>query len=277
MEYTIDRTNYRRASLYRNEPKDENKFIYKVIKGLIYQMIVGVAIVIVICLLKIFNVSIVTNFIYKELEKDYSVASLLEMGQNKIGELIDNSKKNNSAEPSNVIEEPTASDDSNNILYISTTIPNEPEPVYETAVEGVNQLKQDAEYIKENYKFDYPLRGEITSPFGVRLSTNPIVTSYHSGIDIAAETGTKIKAALSGKVIKADYEGAYGKHIMIEHDDLIVLYAHCSTLKVKKGQVVKQGDIIGEVGSTGLSTGPHLHFEIRYDGRIVNPADILKF
>jgi murein DD-endopeptidase MepM/ murein hydrolase activator NlpD len=282
MEYTMDRANYRRASLYKNEQKEPNKLIYKLIKTFIYQMMVGVSIVIVICLMKIMNFTTAVNFIQRELEKDVSLSLLFEMGQNKFSELINLEKENSVGK--DVITNDTINDisnDSENILCISTTIPNEPEPepepVYETAVEGVNQLKQDSEYIKENYKFDYPLKGEITSRFGVRESTNPIVTPYHSGIDIAADTGTKIKAALSGKVIKASYEGAYGKHVVIQHDDLTITYAHCSSLKVKEGQNVKQGDIIGLVGSTGLSTGPHLHFEIRLDGRIVNPDDILKF
>ncbi|MBQ9267796.1 MAG: M23 family metallopeptidase [Clostridia bacterium] len=166
-------------------------------------------------------------------------------------------------------------EDTEPILSIHTDVSTE--PVYEEAVEGVNQMSEDAHFIKENYQLIYPIQGTVTSRFGVRVSDNPIVTAYHSGIDLAADTGTKIGAALSGKVITATTSEAYGKYIMIQTDDVVTLYAHCSKLNVKEGQEVKQGAIIGEVGSTGWATGPHLHFEIRLNGRLVNPADILDF
>lgn len=118
---------------------------------------------------------------------------------------------------------------------------------------------------------------DITSPFGWR--THPIlkVRKYHTGIDIAANTGADILAAADGQVIFSGYYGGYGYAVIIDHGDGIsTLYAHCSALLVKEGDTVKRGQVIAKVGSTGLSTGPHLHFEVRKNGEPVDPMDWLK-
>lgn len=146
---------------------------------------------------------------------------------------------------------------------------------YEVAVEGMNQMLEDALQIKENYSMTIPVIGTITSEFGVRNSSNPIVSSYHSGLDIAANTGTQILAALEGEVLEAAKDTYYGNYLKIQKDDLIMIYAHCSKLLVKVGDKVKKGELIAYVGNTGNSTGPHLHFELRYQNRLVNPRDIL--
>ena len=147
--------------------------------------------------------------------------------------------------------------------------------IYETAVEGVNQLSDDAEKIKEKYKLITPVKGTITSHFGCRDTNNPIVSSYHVGLDIAANTGSTIVASHDGEVLEAGTIGTYGKCIMIKQDELITVYAHCSKINVKKGETIKQGEKIGEVGMTGNATGPHVHFEVRYNERYVNPEDII--
>ena len=118
-----------------------------------------------------------------------------------------------------------------------------------------------------------PLSGKITSRFGGRES---IRSSGHTGLDIAAPKGTKIKAAASGTVIFAGYSGAYGNVVKISHGSGIkTYYAHCSKLYVKKGQKVSAGDIIAAVGSTGRSTGNHLHFEVVKNGTSLNPQNYL--
>lgn len=113
----------------------------------------------------------------------------------------------------------------------------------------------------------------ITSPFGNRM--HPILKKYklHTGIDIGASKGTDILAANDGKVIKAAYNaGGYGYYVMIDHGGgIVTLYAHSSKLLVSVGDVVKRGDVIAKVGSTGQSTGPHLHFEVRINGEYVDP------
>ena len=135
----------------------------------------------------------------------------------------------------------------------------------------------DAEIIKSNYSIIKPLTGTITSRFGNRNPTTPTVPKYHTGIDIAANTGTKFIAAMSGTVVQVSSEGDYGNHIKIQLDDVATLYAHCSKIYVNEGDAISQGQEIGEVGETGNATGPHLHFEIRKSERYVNPDDILDF
>jgi murein DD-endopeptidase MepM/ murein hydrolase activator NlpD len=116
-----------------------------------------------------------------------------------------------------------------------------------------------------------PSRGSISSDFGMRWGR------MHKGIDIAANLGATINAALDGTVSYADWQDGYGKVIKIDHGRGIEsTYAHCSSITVKKGEVVKQGEKIGEVGSTGNSTGPHLHFEVRENGEPKNPQKYMK-
>lgn len=122
----------------------------------------------------------------------------------------------------------------------------------------------------------WPLHGEITSPFGYR--THPIFGTriYHSGIDIAADTGDPVRAADSGVIESAGWLGGYGYAVIINHGNgLATLYGHNSELLVSEGQRVAKGQVISRAGSTGWSTGPHLHFEVRQDGSPVNPLNFL--
>lgn len=122
----------------------------------------------------------------------------------------------------------------------------------------------------------WPTSGPITSPFGWR--THPIfgTSRYHSGIDIGADYGDSVVAADGGVVIYADWMGGYGKAVIIDHGGGIsTLYAHNSELVVAEGQRVAKGQLISRVGSTGYSTGPHLHFEVREGGSPVNPMGYL--
>lgn len=122
-----------------------------------------------------------------------------------------------------------------------------------------------------------PVHGTITSYFGNR--TNPISGAYtsHTGIDIAADSGTEIKAAYDGVVKSADSDDRAGNYVKLEHSDgSETLYCHCSKLLVSDGDRVKAGDSVGLVGSTGWSTGPHLHFEIHRDGERIDPLSVLE-
>ncbi|MCP4964779.1 MAG: M23 family metallopeptidase [bacterium] len=121
-----------------------------------------------------------------------------------------------------------------------------------------------------------PVPGAITSGFGLRV--HPILgySRMHSGVDMRAGHGQEIKAGASGRVILAATYGGYGNTVIIDHGGgMTTLYAHQSSFNVSYGSQVGAGDIIGYVGSTGLSTGPHLHFEVRLFGSPVNPADYL--
>lgn len=123
-----------------------------------------------------------------------------------------------------------------------------------------------------------PLSGTITSNYGARDQIFEGVTSYHTGIDIATKKGVEIKSSTEGKVVKVqENDKYYGNNVLIETNGVRFKYAHMDSIKVKLNDQVKQGDIVGYVGSTGMSTGPHLHFEISIDSRTVDPAKLIKF
>ena len=140
----------------------------------------------------------------------------------------------------------------------------------------LTQMEIDANNIKQNYSFILPLKGTISSRFGAREATE-IVSANHAGIDIAVNEGTVFVAAMEGKVTFVSSQSGYGNHVYIEKDDVTTVYAHCKTIYVKEGDMLSQGQQIGEVGQTGNATGPHLHFEVRKENRVVNPEYILSF
>ena len=142
----------------------------------------------------------------------------------------------------------------------------------ETTVEGD---KDDISYIKSNVSFIKPLQGKVTSKFGNRTPTETI-SSNHEGTDIASEEGTYIVASMEGNAEVVSEEGEYGKHVIIKNGEISTLYAHCSEILIKEGERIDQGKAIAKVGSTGKSTGPHLHFEIRKNNVPVDPEKILE-
>lgn len=121
-----------------------------------------------------------------------------------------------------------------------------------------------------------PVSGEVTSEFGERVHPITSEDKFHAGIDIAADSGTPIYSAFDGTVIVAEYDEWNGNFMKIMHDgDIMTVYCHCQKLNVSKGDTVKAGDVIGYVGSTGSSTGPHLHFELRIGNVSYNPETAL--
>ena len=140
----------------------------------------------------------------------------------------------------------------------------------------LTQEEQDIANIKATTTFIKPIEGTISSRYGQREPTTITVPKNHTGVDIAANMGTKIKSATSGEVVLASEEGDYGKHLKIQIGEVSIIYAHCNSLYVKQGDKIEQGQEIAEVGSTGNSTGPHLHFEIRISERTINPEKILE-
>lgn len=133
------------------------------------------------------------------------------------------------------------------------------------------------ENIEISFEMNEPLDDyEITSRFGYRVSPVSGETGIHTGLDMAAAYGTPIMAAADGTVVDAAYDNSYGYYVKILHkDNTVSIYAHCSSLCSDAGDEVKQGEKIAEVGSTGASTGNHLHFEVRKDNIRINPEYIL--
>ena len=144
----------------------------------------------------------------------------------------------------------------------------------------IYKTTKNSDVIVSGGGFILPVRGRVTSPFGWR--THPIFKSriFHTGIDYAVPTGTPIKASNSGKVIYSGWYGGYGKVVILDHGNYngsptTTLYAHMSKTKVSVGESVSQGQVIGLSGSTGYSTGPHCHFEVRINGKPQNPNKFL--
>ena len=115
---------------------------------------------------------------------------------------------------------------------------------------------------------------QTASGYGTRIDPIYKTKKFHAGMDFSANTGTPVYTTGNGTVVSAKWEGLYGNCITIDHGfGYVTLYAHLSKIRVKKGQKVTRGEIIGDVGSTGKSTGPHLHYEVHVNGQIVNPVN----
>ncbi len=125
--------------------------------------------------------------------------------------------------------------------------------------------------------YRWPVMGRINSPFGWRRHPITRRRDFHTGIDIKASRGVSVKSARDGKVVYAGWMGGYGKVAVVDHGNgESTFYAHCSQLFVSQGKSVRQGDVVGSVGTTGRSTGPHLHFEVRKGNSPVNPLQFLR-
>jgi murein DD-endopeptidase MepM/ murein hydrolase activator NlpD len=120
-----------------------------------------------------------------------------------------------------------------------------------------------------------PVAGPITSGFGPRMHPILRFTRMHNGIDYGAGWGAPIVAAANGQVVRAGWAGGYGRQVRIAHaDGLVTSYSHMSRIVADEGEMVRRGELIGYVGSSGLSTGPHLHYEVLRDGTPVNPLGV---
>jgi len=147
----------------------------------------------------------------------------------------------------------------------------------DSLIKSLSQKSKKTKYIGGNMQWPVPGHTNVVSGYGNRL--HPILKFYkmHTGIDIDANKGDTIVAANKGTVILAGYQSGYGNTVVIDHGvGITTLYAHCSKLLVKVGDEVQAGQKIALVGSTGLATGPHLHFEVRKDGKTVNPLEPIK-
>ena len=195
-------------------------------------------------------------------------------------ELVNEIKEENDSEEIDlsIVEKYTQNDEEANTSDLEVAKEKVQETV-KTAIQEIEQQKEEEERWNalpsiHGIKLAVtPIEGTITSRYGV---SSRIRKSTHTGLDISAVTGTDIKVVADGTVISAGYSGSYGYLVKVDHGNGVeTWYAHTSKMYVKKGDTVKAGDVIAAVGSTGNSTGPHLHLEIRIDGKTVNPQKYL--
>lgn len=197
---------------------------------------------------------------------------------------IDSNKTNNTNIDSTT-EKALTDNNPENILENETEFVPFDEPSLNATVEatgGVDIKIASSDEIPENVSLNsYTLtkkminpviNGKTTSEFGARIHPISNELTFHAGIDIAADLETPIYAAFDGKVAVADYDKWNGNYMKIKHENgLMTVYCHCESLNVKKGENIRAGEVIGYVGSTGSSTGPHLHFELRIDNVSFDP------
>ncbi|QUH18729.1 murein hydrolase activator EnvC family protein [Alkaliphilus sp. B6464] len=141
----------------------------------------------------------------------------------------------------------------------------------------IRSLQSNGAYVGGQLQWPVPGYSTVSSPFGNRIHPILKTKKFHSGIDIPAPSGRDVVAAGDGKVVSSGNLGSYGKAVIIDHGGgIMTLYAHNSKLLVQNGQAVKKGQKIALIGSTGLSTGPHLHFEVRKDGQYTDPIPYVR-
>lgn len=277
--------------------KQKNKKDIKLFKKMIMQIVICLTIYSVFYLISNNNYVFSEDFTNKAreiLSQDIDFASIYSFVSNKANEFFkeQNTEENKENENMQQTEEQKNEENIQNndeniggaeelltnqeqIEENNATDPTVTDEVNTEETSDLTQMEQDANYIKSTISFIKPVNGTISSIYGERNPTTPTVPKNHTGTDIAAEIGTKIVSVTDGTVILASSQGDYGNHLKIQINDVIIVYAHCNKLYVKEGDVIKQGQEIAEVGNTGNTTGPHLHFEVRYQNRYVDPQMIL--
>ena len=257
----------------------EDKKDIKLLKKMIIQILVCVSIYLVIYTIQNSEYVFSKDFINKVnevLSYDTNFVEIYNNIKNGLQNIFQKNIENTSEEgkKENVIDQTAIGGAEGDTVVNEETVENTENA--EEKPEELTQAEQDIINIKNTTSFIKPVEGVITSPFGQRDTATGTVPKNHTGTDIAANLGTKIKSATDGEVVLASEEGDYGKHLKIQIGEVSIIYAHCNQLYVEQGQTVKQGQEIAEVGSTGNSTGPHLHFEIRYQERVIDPQKILE-
>lgn len=270
--------------------KTKETFKDKIIFNLAVQGITTIAIIVFVILIKVMNITIVlegetTKKIIEEFNKNYEIDKIISKAK-EIGiqayyyvEALMPEKLKHFIVNTNIKEVEIYEESSNNksenkevIVYEELGVGSSVEEKYITAISSVSVESNIVDKIKATgIKFVKPTSGTITSNFGAREVIFTDIDSYHTGVDIANKKGTKVVSSIEGKVTVASNNKYNGNYVVVENGDIRTIYCHLNKISVKKGAKVKAGTKIGEMGSTGYSTGPHLHFEIEYKGEKINP------
>lgn len=262
-----------------------NKRDYKLMKKMIFQIITCFIIYLIYYLCQNSTYIFSEEFLNKtkevlsyniDVDKAYEWAKEIFERNIKVppNDTVENIEENTVVEDVKNAAEDTNTEESDfpEVVNTEETLSATEDAVEETS--SISQMELDVNEIKSKVEMRKPLIGTVTSRFGARESSE-IVSSYHQGIDIAANLGTKIACAMEGDVTLVSSEGGYGKQIRIANGDILTIYGHCNEIYVKEGEHINLGQEIGEVGETGNATGPHLHFEVRFEERLVDPENIL--
>ena len=262
----------------KKSEKKEKKDI-KLLKKIVIQLIICTCIYLVIYTIQnnkyIFSEDFI-NKVNEIISQDIDFAKLYRDTKNYIMSLFNKqeSQEDNQEQNTNTVEKNL----NNNGIGGAVEETKQPEETNQETQKNQNlsQEEQDILNVKNTTSFIKPVDGTISSIYGFRDTATGSVPKNHTGTDIASTTGTKIKSATNGQVVLVSEEGDYGKHLKIQIGEVSIIYAHCNNIYVKEGDLITQGQEIAEVGSTGNSTGPHLHFEIRISERTVDPQKILE-
>jgi len=149
-----------------------------------------------------------------------------------------------------------------------------PEPKYDGSYLVVQSFEELAkQYFARVLSLLKPARGAVSSGYGIRFHPLKGMQKMHNGIDIACPLGTAVRAVQDGRVRSSGWKGGYGKQVFLSHEGLISgsRYAHLSRILVQKGSFVQEGQVIAYSGDTGFVTGPHLHFELHQEGKLIDP------
>lgn len=260
------------AKVTVNDKKD-----IKLLKKMIIQVLVCIAIYLLIYMIQNNEYIFSNDFIHRAneiLSQDTNFLELYENIKNQIMNFITKKSEDEvNKEAIGGAEEVVAEQQEDNNTNTQEEITN---AIVDENTQNLSQAELDIINVKNTTTFIKPIEGVISSKYGQRDTATGRVPKNHTGTDIAANLGTKIIAATDGEVVLASSEGDYGNHLKIQIGEVSIIYAHCNSLYVKQGDKVVQGQEIAEVGSTGNSTGPHLHFEIRLNEQTIDPQKILE-
>ena len=212
----------------------------------------------------IVNYTTTYNDIYNSIANyiNKSLGFNIPLKKNNINNTLQENVENNNSESKVILPVESTDKTDENVVEVSSSYDN---------------MKIMADELKQKYNFDLPTKGVVSCAFGNRNSSNKNISSFHLGIDVANDIGTEILAACEGIVEDVSYNNTYGNYIKIVRDDVLMVYAHCSKIFVSKGDKVKLGQKIALMGDTGNVTGPHLHFEVRKNGLVINPEYLINF
>ena len=245
-------------TINRNKNKHEKKDI-KLLKKMVIQIIICILIAVPIYVIQNHSYPFsddCINKIKEVLSYDTNFVELYNIGKNKIRDIYKSIFKTKETKNQESNQEQKASEHQEQTKEQNENVQNGIGGATEEKAENaeLSQTEQDILKTKETTTFVKPIEGTITSKFGQRDTATGKVPKHHTGTDIAANIGTKIKAATEGEVVLASEEGDYGKHLKIQIGEVSIIYAHCNNLYVKQGDKVTQGQEIAEVGTTGNST-----------------------